>query len=998
MKLIKLLTFLIIALFSISLNAQELNEERLSMELLNTLEEAPDRTHSVYVSLADHLDVRALENELIRRKASLHERAYEVVTQLQAKAASTQPVVIQKLKTLNGVKPESIQPFWAANVIFFEAGRDDIAAISRMEEIEYIDLNWEIEFFDMEQEGLRAAPLKMNTTETGLVAIGATQMWEMGYTGYGRTCLIVDTGEDHLHPALYNNYAYHNRPEDESWASPGGPQACDNDHGTHVTGTAVGIDRILRDTIGVAYEGEWMGGPIPLFECFYETTVLDAFGTFQWALNPDGDVNTTDDIPDVINNSWGRPNPAFFDCNVSSVTNIYDALMAAGVAVVYAAGNEGPGVSTVTSPAFNNYDLVRFFSVGNLNANDPDFPIANGSGRGPTICSGTGSLKIKPEVSAPGTNVRSAVFNGNYASYSGTSMASPHVAGAIMILKEAFPYLSGEDIMLALYFSAIDLGEVGEDNTYGMGIINLPAAFQYLVDEGNDPVAPVAATNDLVLLRSEVNDLSCLEGVQPFIEVENIGTETVTSILVTCYFSGSQNIQETYEWEVSLLPEGRAETLLPPMQVPAGEYELVVELTEANGAPDNRILNNRIKRNIKVIAENKFEASILGNAQPCTNGMVALQSAYDGEAIVQWYDEPTGGNLLGEGPNVVFEAGASPFTAYMQVTPIEKLGKEDDSTGNIQFSDDDNGLLFNTEVPVLIRTVKVYAESDGGRIIRLERANGGVASKVVSLEEGENIVELDFSVPRGEGHRLYLSQGGALAFSLGGTNYPYEVSNVIQITGPSAGSGIFYHYFFDWEIEYVYTCGRTAVEVDVQDAGTLPSVSINPSAIEVDLGTGENEVTFNGSSDDAVSWLWDFGDGTTSTEQNPVHAFNATGTYYVVLTVEGTEGCSNSALVLINVVDNVISSAEEAVSVTTEKIMVYPNPTTDEVFLQFEGFAGKQLDYYLVDMFGRMVSQVYQAQTGQEIAPLSLSALPSGTYMLIVATENGRQAKKIIKQ
>jgi subtilisin family serine protease len=135
----------------------------------------------------------------------------------------------------------------------------------------------------------------------------------------------------------------------------------------------------------------------------------------------------------------------------------------------------------------NNYDLVRFFAVGNVNANVASLPIASGSSRGPTVCSGTGSLKIKPEVSAPGTNVRSSVFNGNYTEYSGTSMAAPHVAGAIMILKEAFPELSGEDIMLALYFSAIDLGDEGEDNDYGMGIINLPAAYQYLVDEGNTP-------------------------------------------------------------------------------------------------------------------------------------------------------------------------------------------------------------------------------------------------------------------------------------------------------------------------------------------------------------------------------------------------------------------------------------------------------------------------------------------------------------------------------
>ena len=68
-------------------------------------------------------------------------------------------------------------------------------------------------------------------------------------------------------------------------------------------------------------------------------------------------------------------------------------------------------------------------------------------------------------------------------------MASPHVSGVVMLLKEAFPYLSGQEILLAIYNTANDLGEVGEDNTFGMGMIDAFAAFNFL-SISNEPVSP----------------------------------------------------------------------------------------------------------------------------------------------------------------------------------------------------------------------------------------------------------------------------------------------------------------------------------------------------------------------------------------------------------------------------------------------------------------------------------------------------------------------------
>ena len=211
-------------------------------------------------------------------------------------------------------------------------------------------------------------------------------------------------------------------------------------------------------------------------------------------------------MPDAINNSWFDPG-VNGECN-SAYVNILNAAEAVGIAIVFSAGNDGPNASTITSPKNINTDLVNSFAVGAVNGNSNTFTIAGFSSRGPSICGGEESLLIKPEVSAPGQNVRSCELDGSYGLKSGTSMAAPHVAGAIVLLKEAFPTLTGTEIKLALYFTCRDLGTVGEDNTYGMGIIDVLAAFNYLVDQGNEPVEP-GVENDIMFVDVVAEERNC---------------------------------------------------------------------------------------------------------------------------------------------------------------------------------------------------------------------------------------------------------------------------------------------------------------------------------------------------------------------------------------------------------------------------------------------------------------------------------------------------------
>ena len=236
--------------------------------------------------------------------------------------------------------------------------------------------------------------------------------------------------------------------------------------GTRTMGIMVG-GSAGGTAIGVAPGTKWISVKV-LNDAGSGTTSIIHQG-FQWILNPDGN-SATHDAPDVVNASWGLDSSAG-SCNISFKPDI-DALKAAGIAIVFAASNSGPGASTSESPANN---LVSF-SAG---ATDISNNIASFSSRGPSACDN----RIYPDVVAPGVAVKTAdltsggLFPNSYAIGSGTSFAAPHVAGAMALLLSAFPNLSVPDLELTLKQSAADLGSPGADNTYGYGLVNVLGAY-----------------------------------------------------------------------------------------------------------------------------------------------------------------------------------------------------------------------------------------------------------------------------------------------------------------------------------------------------------------------------------------------------------------------------------------------------------------------------------------------------------------------------------------
>jgi bacillopeptidase F len=422
-------------------------------------------------------------------------------------------------------------------------------------------------------------------------------LWKKGYTGKGRKFLSVDTGIWPEHPAIQNHFLARYQKLSSSWrgydkALPGDKG---NAHGTHTTGTVLGLDTATHDTIGVAFNAYFISADPIVSDLSRVRPYTDLLGSLQWALNPDGDTSTTNDIPDAINNSWGR--------NVSSADTIwcssfigpaFGGMAAAGIAVVFSAGNDGPNPGTTGLPAAVSNSLVVPFSIGALDGNNAPYTIANFSSRGPSLCNDTGAIKIKPEVSAPGVNVRSCIYDKQYALYSGTSMACPHTVGAVLLLKEAFPNLSGEAICKALYFSATDLGSPGEDNVYGRGLIDIEAAYNYLITLGNSPTPPAVMSQELSVgdarFSNMENGFTCLSNTSATIKYYNRGTTTINSINVQ-YGNGVLN--QTTTINRAIAPGGIDSITIPSINLQYGANDIMVKITPSTWANEYDTINNQ---------------------------------------------------------------------------------------------------------------------------------------------------------------------------------------------------------------------------------------------------------------------------------------------------------------------------------------------------------------------------------------------------------------------
>jgi subtilisin family serine protease len=532
---------------------------------------AADEPVAALLILEDRVDIQALDWQLHEAGAPFAARHRTVVTRLREHARTTQASLLADLEVRRQLGEVSgYEPYWIVNAVHVVT--DDVTVITDLaarRDIEVVEPPLTVELIEPVARRAVADGERGIGITPGVVNVGARRVWsELGITGEGALVANLDTGVDGDHVALRDRWRGNSAPASAAWLDLDGNVADfphDNGiHGTHTMGTICGV--APGDTIGVAPGAEWIAANTIVPAGSLGSAVLT---TLQWLADPDGDPTTSDDVPDVANNSWGvNENFGYPDC-YSAWWDAIDACEAAGVVHVWSAGNEGPGSQTLRSPADRATTPYDSFSVGSTSTSPP-FNIAYSSSRGPAGPScGPEEFRIKPEVSAPGVNVYSSIPGNGYTYLSGTSMAGPHVAGTVALMRAANPDLDAITIKQILMDTTEDLGGAGEDNVYGHGIIDAHAAVQAAMS-GYGAVAGqvVDDATGAAVAGAEVQ----LEGGNVTVTTDQTGAFRLNSpageATVTVSFFGYADFAGTYEVPAGgeITPELRLEPL-PSAQI-----------------------------------------------------------------------------------------------------------------------------------------------------------------------------------------------------------------------------------------------------------------------------------------------------------------------------------------------------------------------------------------------------------------------------------------------
>ena len=426
-------------------------------------EAAPGVAVHALLDLSEQVDLPRLCLSLHESGRDRRSRRLAVIGALERTAERQQALVIP---ALDAMIAEGALASWTAvaivNRIVVSGRPDAILRLAEHPEIARVLPDWNSDG-RAASSGEPATPTTLGESFTswGVRATGAPTLWKEGLDGTGVIVASIDTGVSERHEQLAGRRLEGSR----GWFDPvsGSPRAADSHgHGTGVLSLAVGGNPSGR-IVGMAPGARWASA-LGLYRNFYSRVRMTLAA--DWVLRVAR--------PDVLVNPWSHNEGA---CNAFDLPFI-NAWKAAGIFVVFPAGNAGPKPASGEAPATLGGtfpDRGAVFSVAGLLASGD---VLDASSRGPSLC-GAGRF---PSVAAPGADLPYALAGGpeDYAVGSGTSFASALVGGAAALLLQADPSLEPDEIERLIADGCRDLGSPGPDDRSGTGAIDLVRSLELL--------------------------------------------------------------------------------------------------------------------------------------------------------------------------------------------------------------------------------------------------------------------------------------------------------------------------------------------------------------------------------------------------------------------------------------------------------------------------------------------------------------------------------------
>jgi serine protease AprX len=504
----------------------------------------------VHVVLKQQFDTRLL-NSLVDGMPK-RQRRVEVARILQAFSEQQQAGLLEFLGEREAAgEVKSVTPLWIVNAVYCEADPAVIRQVSDMTEVNYVnyDLAW--------APGLLEAPEPVaggDEIAWGVGKINAPAVWALGYTGQGVVCGHIDTGCNYNHTDLADHmwtnshYPHHGWNFEDNTNDPMDISG----HGTHTSGTVAG-DGTGGTQTGVAPDAQVM-------VCRVRTQVdsvaeSQCWEAMQFVVSP---PLAPDSGADLYTMSLGWY--ISWDPHQATWRQTADNVNAAGLTQCVAAGNER-GTNPVPNscrcpgnappPWWNpqNRGVGTLSGIVSIGATDSTDAIAYFSSPGPVTWSSVPPYSdypyppglTRPDVSAPGEDVKSCAMGGGYVEMSGTSMATPHTAGAVCLLMSKNPELSPAEVDSILEVTAVDFGPVGKDTDFGAGRIDALAAIEatpYPGPRHDVGIGDILAPTDSIYPERPL---------EPTVIVENRGDYVESGVLVWCKAesAGTQVYEDT---------------------------------------------------------------------------------------------------------------------------------------------------------------------------------------------------------------------------------------------------------------------------------------------------------------------------------------------------------------------------------------------------------------------------------------------------------------------
>jgi hypothetical protein len=545
-------------LFSFALVAQEKPiGSMVTNDLIEQMnQKSADELIRINIRLKNQYDLQNLNDALANMDKTA--RRALVVNELKTFSNQTQKGILSLIEAKTEKnQAQLIYSLWINNVITCLASKEVIYELSLRNDIDRIDWDEERNML-IEQESFSSNEPEdskgTNEITWNVTKLNVPAVWALGFTGSGVKVGVLDTGVNYNHLDLqdhmWNNPSYPNHGWD--FVNNDNNPMDDHGHGTHCAGTVAG-DGTAGSQTGMAPDATIIA--LKVLNSTGNGTESGVWAAIEFIVENDGDIIS---MSLGWSHSWGPDRPSW--------RNAYDNALAGGVIAAVAAGNEAGSITNPDDvrtpgdcpPPWLHPDQTLtggISAVVCVGATDISDNIASFSSRGPVTWStispyndypfNPGIGLLRPDVSAPGVNIKSLAYSSNngYADgWNGTSMATPAVAGTMALMLTKNPNLTPAEIAEALEMTSIDFGTAGKDNVFGTGRINALAAVNYVNYPG-----PVYSSHTITDPNSN-GQVEAGENISLSIEMYNGGDVPRTNVVVTIsspspYISITDNVE-----------------------------------------------------------------------------------------------------------------------------------------------------------------------------------------------------------------------------------------------------------------------------------------------------------------------------------------------------------------------------------------------------------------------------------------------------------------------